>query len=205
MARILCCRLVLRYVCCSRIYTRFPGFHLTIWAYRTKIYGILQEMHNLTQVCPKKMRHVPKNTIQDAILPPNRFVLEEYLDGIRNLDLILASIHPCTQSLDTHLADLAAAYVNSEENRLKVILDMLDYEIDGPDTISLIMGRHQIERVSTLVCVLSLCNINTYKSEYISRSVYSPQAAFRNFPYSSRSSPQPTGTNICPPFHKEYP
>ncbi|KAJ7682934.1 hypothetical protein B0H17DRAFT_1205535 [Mycena rosella] len=101
-------------------------------------------MHNWAQAAPNK-----KNTQlepNDSILPANRYAVDEYLDGISDLDLILASIQPPTEPMDTNLADLASVYVKAEEVRLEGILRMLDYEIDGPDTIALIIGRHQIER-----------------------------------------------------------
>ncbi|KAJ7442128.1 hypothetical protein B0H11DRAFT_2251578 [Mycena galericulata] len=123
------------------------GSHLTIWEYRSKICAILQQMHNLAQAhTPQTPKKKGEPDPPKYILSANKFLVNEYLDGIRNLDLILASIHPCTESLDSHLADLTAVYVQSEESRLEDILRTLDYEIDGTDTISLIIGRHQIER-----------------------------------------------------------
>ncbi|KAJ7468605.1 hypothetical protein FB451DRAFT_1177382 [Mycena latifolia] len=92
---------------------------------------------------PKKRT---KSEGNESILSANRFAVHEYLDGIGNLDLVLASIYPCAESMDANLAGLASVYVKAEEDRLEGILGMLDYEIDSPDTIALIIGRHQIER-----------------------------------------------------------
>ncbi|KAJ6482876.1 hypothetical protein C8R47DRAFT_575379 [Mycena vitilis] len=116
------------------------GSHLTVWQYRSKICAILQRMHHFAE------GFTPEPRGMNSILTANRFIVDEYLDGVWHLDQILASIQPCTESLDPHLADLADEYVSTEEKRLERILESLNYEIDGPDTLALIIGRHQIER-----------------------------------------------------------
>ncbi|KAJ7141879.1 hypothetical protein C8R43DRAFT_831666, partial [Mycena crocata] len=107
-------------------------------------------MHNMAQLhklhIPRKQRKLVDN-INSSILSANKHLVDEYLDGIRELDFILASIQPCvTESWDIYLGEMSTAYVKAEESRVNAILRALDYDIDGADTISLIIGRHQIER-----------------------------------------------------------
>ncbi|KAJ6476220.1 hypothetical protein C8R45DRAFT_373523 [Mycena sanguinolenta] len=120
------------------------GSHWTIWSYRSKICEILQKMHQFADGI--KSTKTAQFRGKKSILSANRFFVNEYLDGIHDVDKILVSLKRPTELLDPHLADQFSAYADAEEKRLDRILGMLDYEIDGADTVSLIIGRHQIER-----------------------------------------------------------
>lgn len=62
------------------------------------------------------------------------------------------AIHTLTAGLDNHPPphsnqDRFKSYVETEEQRLKVILQAVDYTIDGHDTLSLVTGPGRIEKV----------------------------------------------------------
>ncbi|KAF7373379.1 hypothetical protein MSAN_00547500 [Mycena sanguinolenta] len=120
------------------------GSHWTIWIYRSKICEILQKMHQFADGIKSSKTSQFKG--KKSILSANRFFVNEHLDGIQDIDKILVSLERPTELLDSHLANQFSAYADAEEKRLDRILGMLDYEIDGVDTVSLIIGRHQIER-----------------------------------------------------------
>ncbi|KAF8183828.1 hypothetical protein K438DRAFT_1974856 [Mycena galopus ATCC 62051] len=121
------------------------GSHWTVWIYRSKICEILQKMHRFAEGIKSEKSSRPKFKGK-SILSANRFFVDEYLDGIHDFDKILASLRPPDEVLDPHLADQFSTYADAEEKRLEHILRTLNYEIDGVDTVFLIIGRHQIER-----------------------------------------------------------
>jgi hypothetical protein len=119
-----------------------------MWKYRSKICEILQKMHKFAEGFNFEKT---SSKSKKSILSANRFLVAEYLDGIHDLDKILVSLEQPTELLDPNLEEQFLAYENAEEKRLEHILGLLEYEVDGLDTVSLIIGRHQIERVSARI------------------------------------------------------
>lgn len=95
----------------------------------------------------------------DSLLPTNRAIVDRYLMSLVTVDQILCDVLPCVEPLDDVLAAKVAAYIHAEEEIMEQKLQALDYEIDGPDTLGLIIGESQIERVSNLRC---LCHISIH-------------------------------------------
>ncbi|KAG7087300.1 hypothetical protein E1B28_013278 [Marasmius oreades] len=107
------------------------GRHSAITQYCIKIGDILDNMHLL-------LRH--------RVLPVNRHTVNRYLDRMRTLERVLATTLPCDEAPEGELALRISRYTQNEEERMVHILQALDYEIDGSDTIELITNRYQIER-----------------------------------------------------------
>ncbi|KAF5364857.1 hypothetical protein D9757_012745 [Collybiopsis confluens] len=106
------------------------GRHFTIWQYRRKIGAIIIAMHK---------------SLED-ILPTNTAVVNRYLDFMVFVDRILYQIRPYPEEPDSLFAEQIAAYTRTEEDVMQRKLEALSYEIDGPDTLRLIIGESQIER-----------------------------------------------------------
>ncbi|KAJ3809510.1 hypothetical protein F5876DRAFT_43739 [Lentinula aff. lateritia] len=106
------------------------GRHFTIWQYRQKIGTIILQMFK---------------SVEDLI-PTNRDTVNHYLLGLWAVDQILCQIVPCTEPPDGILAEKIASYTHTEEDIMEQKLRALNYEIDGPDTLGLIIGDSQIER-----------------------------------------------------------
>ncbi|KAG7087297.1 hypothetical protein E1B28_013275 [Marasmius oreades] len=107
------------------------GRHFAITQYSNKINEILQNMHLL-------LRH--------KVRPVNYHTVNRYLDGMKILDRVLATTIPCDVAPAGELADRVSRYTQNEEERMEYILQALNYEIDGSDTIELITSGYQIER-----------------------------------------------------------
>ncbi|KAG7087294.1 hypothetical protein E1B28_013272 [Marasmius oreades] len=107
------------------------GRHSAITQYCIKIGDILDNMHLL-------LRH--------RVLPVNRHTVNRYLDRMRTLERVLATTLPCDEAPEGELALRVSRYTQNEEERMVHILQALNYEIDGSDTIELITNRYQIER-----------------------------------------------------------
>ncbi|KIK58948.1 hypothetical protein GYMLUDRAFT_262272 [Collybiopsis luxurians FD-317 M1] len=106
------------------------GRHFTIWQYRRKIGAIILGMHK---------------SLED-LLPTNRAVVDHYLTMSSIVDQILCQVQPYTEEPNGLLAEKIAAYARTEEDMMEQKLRALNYEIDGPDTLRLIIGESQIER-----------------------------------------------------------
>jgi hypothetical protein len=87
------------------------------------------------------------NLLYDRVLPRNSWVLDQYIGSLHPLHFILMSTLPCLDELESNLAESTKLFMESEESRTERKLAALDYEIDGPETLALILGRYQIERV----------------------------------------------------------
>ncbi|KAE9390394.1 hypothetical protein BT96DRAFT_865607 [Gymnopus androsaceus JB14] len=106
------------------------GRHFTIWQYRQKIGAIILHMFR---------------ALED-LLPTNRAVVDHYLLNVPNVEQVLGRILPCTEQPEGIFAEKIAAYTRTEESIMAQKLNALNYEIDGPDTLGLIIGESQIER-----------------------------------------------------------
>ncbi|KAF9059093.1 hypothetical protein BDP27DRAFT_1342146 [Rhodocollybia butyracea] len=107
------------------------GRHFTIWRYRQRIGAIILQMHKSIE----------------KLLPTNRAVVDHYLFTLRIVDKIIWQITPCAEKPEGILAESIADYTRTEEAIMDQKLKALDYEIDAPDTLGLIIGKSQIERV----------------------------------------------------------
>ncbi|KAJ4481285.1 hypothetical protein J3R30DRAFT_3287521 [Lentinula aciculospora] len=106
------------------------GRHFTIWQYRQKIGAIILQMHKSL----------------DDLLPTNRDIVNHYLLSLWTVDQVLFQIIPCIEPPDGILTEKIADYINTEESIMEQKLAALNYEIDGPDTLGLIISNSQIER-----------------------------------------------------------
>lgn len=85
-----------------------------------------------------------------ALLPSirkeNRTQANEYLTQIyMSTATIYNSVNSCY--INAGLQARFQSYVETEENRLKKNLEAVDYDIDGLDTLELIVGQGRIEKV----------------------------------------------------------
>jgi hypothetical protein len=126
--------------CCPVLHSNHvssEGWHLSIWEYRSQIAGILQQMWDLYPLT----------------LLGNRSTVLEYRKStvLERLELLLLGIQRCPQ--DANLKHKIASYVQSEETRMEGNLRSVAYELDAPDTVTLITGPGRIERVSYGICI----------------------------------------------------
>lgn len=82
------------------------------------------------------------------VLPENRDDVEAYLDTICSKIVELTSY---LQSQEAYIPSPARKkimeYAEGEEARLKGILKDIQYDVDAPETVSLILGNRPVEKV----------------------------------------------------------
>ncbi|KAJ3891482.1 hypothetical protein GG344DRAFT_47310 [Lentinula edodes] len=137
------------------------GRHFTIWQYRQKIGAIILQMFK---------------SVEDLI-PTNRDIVNHYLLGLWAVDQVLCQIVPCTEPPDGILAEKIASYTHTEEDIMEQKLKALNYEIDGPDTLGLIIGDSQIER-NLLPLIYLLLKFHLMIIRAGSRTVYDREELF---------------------------
>ncbi|PFH49014.1 hypothetical protein AMATHDRAFT_76430 [Amanita thiersii Skay4041] len=110
------------------------GWQVSISKYKSKIYGIVQEMFDILQY----------------VLPSNRRAVDEYLfhTSFWRIELLLRSTHSANSSVlsDPDLSKVTQSFAQSEEDRIKANLEEVGYELDSPATVTLITGVGRIER-----------------------------------------------------------
>jgi len=109
------------------------GWHSTVWHYRGKIKRILTAMWDSLE----------------QVLPFNRRIVDMYLgsEPFCRIELLLRSINPYHSENDGDLREKIRPYVVQEEARIKNNLVSVAFDIDAPNTLSLITGPGRIERV----------------------------------------------------------
>ncbi|KAF8970857.1 hypothetical protein BDZ97DRAFT_1407102 [Flammula alnicola] len=121
------------------------GWHINITNYRSKLYSIVQQMHN-------------------ALLsahPANRSYVDEYLNhpSFNRLEALLRSITPLPDNahIDSKLTEIADSMTSLLERRLVLNLTEMSYILESPATVSLVAGTGRIETwiLSLLYLVLS--------------------------------------------------
>ncbi|KAI3602849.1 hypothetical protein WG66_011217 [Moniliophthora roreri] len=110
------------------------GWHVSIDKYKHRIYRLIQDMIK----CARE------------VLPENRRSVDQYLSHLTfdRIELLLRSTRSLshTFSADRYLIQATDAYTESEEKRLVRALDGMAYELDTPETVSLVTGPGRIER-----------------------------------------------------------
>ena len=87
-------------------------------------------------------------SIRRNVLPANQGTVQNYLNGVWKKVSTLTSSFGRAYQLDFNLQQRFRSYVDSEETRLKKELEIVEYDIDAMDTLSLITGPGRIEKVS---------------------------------------------------------
>lgn len=82
------------------------------------------------------------------ILPANSRAVEKYLSTVYKRACTLTSSFACANESDALQARFQS-YIDAEEERLRVGLETVRYDIDAIDTLTLITGPGRIEKVST--------------------------------------------------------
>ncbi|KIK51274.1 hypothetical protein GYMLUDRAFT_208804 [Collybiopsis luxurians FD-317 M1] len=115
------------------------GWHADMVRYKQKIHAVICEMY----------RVLDYDTIDKPHLPANRRNMDEYITSppFTRIDLLLRSLHPLEYSItNSNLKQISDAYSSSEEQRLQENLRSFAYDIDTPETVSLVTGPGRIER-----------------------------------------------------------
>jgi hypothetical protein len=114
------------------------AWHINVTEYRTKIYSILLEMHELLPL----------------VHPGNYVIVDDYLDsyGILYVEALLRSTKelPSNYRLDSKLSDLAVSYTAHHENILKKNLDTISFSISSHADVTLVAGSARVETVSSM-------------------------------------------------------
>lgn len=114
---------------CANLYT---GWQITATRYRDQIRHLLTTMF----------------TLRNDVLPQNRFFVDEYLFKIwLGVIKIVESLRPVTPIFN-HLEGRFKEYTWHEEDRIRRNLDGVRYNLDAPDTVSMVAGPGRIENVS---------------------------------------------------------
>ncbi|KAG8826888.1 hypothetical protein FRC17_008058 [Serendipita sp. 399] len=110
------------------------GWHYSIWDYRNKIGGMINDMYDLLD--------------EKEMLAENRSLVDRYLSspGFLSLQRLVKSVIPYTETNTAKLEEKIRPYVTQEEARMRASLEVVDWNIDGPDTLALITGPGRIER-----------------------------------------------------------
>jgi hypothetical protein len=88
---------------------------------------------------------------EDVPIENRRFVDIYLLDPtILSINLVLQSTKLAEDydHVAPELLSLTQAYAAEEEQRLQKNMENIDYDLDGPTTVTLVTGRGRIERVS---------------------------------------------------------
>lgn len=85
----------------------------------------------------------------DDILPVNRGLVDMYLGSyaFSRVELLLKSVNAYSGAGEKELQEKIQPYITREEARLKDTLDIVDWNIDSMDTLSLITGPGRFEKV----------------------------------------------------------
>jgi hypothetical protein len=114
---------------------------MTLADYKNRIFLILKEMDN----------------IHHDVLPENRYCVDTYLRhySVTGIELVLRSVKTSTDYSQIHheLTSLTDAYTNAEEERLRLNLENMGYDMDSATTVHLITGPGRIERVGVVLCI----------------------------------------------------
>ena len=86
--------------------------------------------------------------VKSLVLPANRRFVERYLDAVWTLITELTLGFRRAEWSDT-MREKFESYVVEEEDRVRKKLETIRYDIDGADTLILVVGPGRIEKVLT--------------------------------------------------------
>lgn len=105
------------------------------------------------------------------VLPANRASVNKYLDTIyHGVTTLHSALNPCY--INESLQEKFNSYVEAEETRLRGNLEAISYDIDAPNTLSLITGEGRIERVSLIVSAGLRDRSNQSRSSFYPSSIF---------------------------------
>lgn len=90
-----------------------------------------------------------KSAMHDTLLA-NRWQAQMYIDAIRSTIAAKLVFHWQEHPDHSALLQRFKVYIDDEECRLRGSLEVVKYDIDGLDTLSVINGRRGLERVRPL-------------------------------------------------------
>ncbi len=117
---------------------------MTLRHYYNKIWTLLRQMHSAAE----------------ETLPANRVFIDLFLSAhpFWGLDGLLSGFQNASHGREKWTNwNKFLPYVQAEEKRLKVQLEVLQYNIDASDSLLLIMGLGRLERVSYSL-LLHMCS-----------------------------------------------
>lgn len=110
------------------------GWHAFVQKEISKMHTIFGEMFSLLQ----DIRH------------ENQLSAEAYLMSVWKTVLELAGPPSAQNNRSEYIIDRFASYMESEEIRLKKMLEMINYDIDDVSTVEIIVGPGRVEKVFSL-------------------------------------------------------
>jgi hypothetical protein len=93
------------------------------------------------------------------VLPPNQKFFDNYFTfAWKIVHTLTAAVTPLEAELGTSSLERFKSYLEAEETRLSTRLKAVDYNIDGTDTLTLIIGVGRIEKVGARRYILQTCS-----------------------------------------------
>ncbi|KIK51740.1 hypothetical protein GYMLUDRAFT_181097, partial [Collybiopsis luxurians FD-317 M1] len=110
------------------------GWHVSMVRFKRKIHAVIRDMY--------KVSVLSRNLIA------NRHYLDEYMSSevFTRIDILLRSLRPVDAYVGNKLKQAVNVYSSSEEKRLRENLESVAYDIDTPETVSLVTGPGRVGR-----------------------------------------------------------